>query len=215
MAQEGDKKRGFAGIGDRVSRLVEEVSEEIAGQIAEEKKKLEEQASSATKAALPAHEPITGKSIPTPSSSPSNQAPLIVKIAFLVFGVMIVSLIILNNLNEPTRTSYSPPIKSPDYSSLPRSFDNWSTRSTLAQEIKYGKTRAKQLETQIKDMDDRLDDYERRMRLYRASGMMDEYNMLVPSFNSLVNERNSLYAEYKQLVGEVNSKVRRYNLGYR
>jgi hypothetical protein len=71
------------------------------------------------------------------------------------------------------------------------------------------------METQIKDMDDRLEDYERRMRLYRDLGMRDEYNMLVPSFNSLVNERNYLYEEYKRLIDEVNSKVRRYNLGSR
>lgn len=215
MAPEEKKKRGFAGIGDRVSHLGEEVTEEIAAQKTEEKKESEKRASTTTQATSPARQQITAKNAPTASAPRSDQFPLIGKIAILVFAGIFVFLIILNNSRESARTSYSPPIKSPDYSSAPRSYDIRSTRSTLAREIEYGKTRAKQMETQIKDMDDRLEDYERRMRLYRASGMRDEYNMLVPSFNSLVNERNYLYEEYKRLIDEVNSKVRRYNLGSR
>lgn len=97
----------------------------------------------------------------------------------------------------------------------PRSYNDRSNLSTLAQEIESGKAQAKQMEIQIKDMDDRLEDYERRMRSYLSSGTRDEYNMLIPSFNSLVSERNDLYKEYGRLIDEVNYKVKRYNSGYR
>jgi hypothetical protein len=130
-----------------------------------------------------------------------------------ILGIVVIIFIIwwlANNGGQSTKSvSYNPS------SPTPRSYYNPSTRSTLAQEIEYGKTRAKQMETQIKDMDDRLEEYERRMRSYRVSGMTVEYNMLVPSFNSLVRERKTLYGEYSRLVDEVNSKVSRYNLGSR
>lgn len=71
------------------------------------------------------------------------------------------------------------------------------------------------MEIQIKDMDDCLEDFEQRMSSYRASGMTDAYNRLVLSFNSLVSERNDLYEDYSRLINEVNSKVKRYNSGYR
>jgi len=214
MSKEEEKKRGFTGIGDRVSRLGEAISEEITAQKTEEEEP-EKRGSSTTLSASPVQQPVAGKTAPTVSSPRSAQFPLMGKIAILVFAGIFVFLIILNNARESGRTSFSPPIKSPDYSPAPRPYDTRSTRSTLAREIEYEKTRVKQMEAQIKDMDDRLDDYERKMKLYRDLGMRDEYNMLVQSFNSLVNERNYLYEEYKRLIDEVNSKVRRYNLGSR
>lgn len=71
------------------------------------------------------------------------------------------------------------------------------------------------MEAQIQDMDVQLENLKRRMMNYRGAGKTDEYNMLVPSFNSLVGKRNNLYEEYKRLIDEVNSKVKRYNAGYR
>jgi len=129
-----------------------------------------------------------------------------------ILGIIAVIFVIwlANKGGQNTQTpSYNPT------PSAPRSYDNQSTRSTLAREIENGKIRAKQMETQIKDMNDRLEDYEREMRSYRASGMTDEYNMLVPTYNSLVSERNELYEEYSRLIDEVNAKVKRYNSGYR
>jgi len=99
--------------------------------------------------------------------------------------------------------------------STSRSRNDRSTQGTLAQEIENGRMRAKRMETQIKDLDDRLEDLDYKMQYYQASDMIDEYNELVTYFNSLVSERNELYEEYIRLIDDVNSKVRRYNSGYR
>ncbi len=213
--QEENKKRGFAGIGNRVAHLGQQVTEEIAAYKAEEKKESERRTSNTTQSASPTQKPVAAKNYAAASSPRSAEFPLIGKIALMLLVGIFVGLIILNNSRESAKTSYSPPIKSPGYSTIPQSYYNRSTRSALAREIKDEKTRAKLMEKQIRDMDNRLEDYDRRMKLYRASGMRDEYNMLVPSFNSLVNERNDLYEEYKRLIDEVNSKVRLYNLGPR
>jgi TPR repeat protein len=119
---------------------------------------------------------------------------------------------IVSQSNSGTTYRSSPSSYSPSVSSPAPSYDNKSTRSTLALEIEEGKTRAKQMETQIMDMDNRLANYERKITSYRDSGMTDEYNSLVPSFNSLVSERKNLYEEYRRMIDEVNAKVRRYNL---
>lgn len=103
----------------------------------------------------------------------------------------------------------------PEPSQVPNIYEDRHSRSTLAQEIEYGKLRAKQMEEQIREMDDRLGGYERRLKYYRAYDMTNDYNLLVVSFNSLVNERNDLYEEYSSLIDEVNTKVRRYNSTYR
>lgn len=122
---------------------------------------------------------------------------------------------IVSQSNSGTTYRSSPSSYSPSVSSPAPSYDNKSTRSTLAREIEEGKTRAKQMETQIMDMDNRLANYERKITSYRDSGMTDEYNSLVPSFNSLVSKRNNLYKKYSNLIDDVNEKVRRYNLRHR
>ena len=114
--------------------------------------------------------------------------------------------------------SYNPRVSSPaqsndsfrDSSPAP-SYEGRNNRSALAQEIKNGKSRAKQLEEQITDMDNQLDDYKRRAKYYQDADMINEYNDLVPTFNALVRERNKLFNEYKSLIDEVNANVQRYN----
>ena len=230
MTPEENKKRGFAGIGDRVAHLGEEVTEEIAGQKAEEKKESEKQASttdvSTPESSSPPTKPSQHARRPTAGSEKERKAsgsPQPIETVGSgksaggsgwkwILGIIAVIFVIwLANTGgqNAKKPSYNTPYPTPP------SYDTRYTRSTLAREIEYEKTRVKQMETQIKDMDNRLEDYERKMKLYRASGMRDEYNMLVPSFNSLVNERNNLYEGYKRLIDEVNLKVNHYNLGSR
>jgi len=130
----------------------------------------------------------------------------------LVFGISVVLFVIWVAQNgEKNKENIS---KKPQSISL-KSYENQSTKNTLAQEIELGKTRAKQIEKRILDMDNRLERYERRMKYYLANNLENEYNQLVPSYNSLVSDRDDLYEKYKRLINKININIRRYNLGYR
>lgn len=136
----------------------------------------------------------------------------------LFISLALLSLMVFSIVSESgtDRTYTSVPSSSgPSYSSPSPSYDNQSNQSSLSDEIKTETARVKQMEVQIKDMDDRFEEYKRRADLYQDSGMVDEYNMLVPQINSVITERNALYEEYKGLIDDVNSKVERYNSGYR
>jgi len=199
-------KKGFSGLADLVS--------EVGGvdEIVKPKPALEAKPSRVNK--VSPSEMNTEIDI-EPNRKVVTSPPMLGMIALpwkWILGIIAVAFIIalinngMKNSKKQSFNTTSPTLKS---------YKNHNSRNTLARKIENGKKRAKQMEMQIKDMDDRLNDYERRMRSYRASGMKDEYNALVPSFNTLVSERNDLYEEYDRLVNDVNTKVKRYNLGYR
>jgi len=128
---------------------------------------------------------------------------------FGIIGIIVIIWVIAN-LGENTReTTYKPP------SSSDQSYDSQPTRSTLLREIEDGKTRLEQMQTRLNSINNRLDDYQRKMNAYERLNMIDEYNYIVPIYNSLLSEGDDLYEEYTRLVDEVNSKVVRYNSGYR
>lgn len=207
MAGDCDKdKKGFSGLADLVSDD-SGVDEVVGSKPASEAKPSSPNQASTSSMKTGLHTEPNRKVLTSPPLLGGNVFNWkwtlgIIAVAFLIA-------LIYNGMESNKKTSSNKP------SPAPKSYESQRSRSTLAQEIEDGKTRAKQMEIQIKDMDDRLEDYERRIRSYRAFGMTDEYNTLVPSFNSLVSERNDLFEEYSLLVDEVNSKVKRYNSKYR